>query len=110
VARAVRWSGRARSDLRAAVEYIRRDSPASAARFLDKGLGAARSLENFPDRGSVVEDLDDPDVRQLWIGRYRLLYEARDEAVWVLRVVHGSRDLLLALGKKSREDATGEEE
>jgi hypothetical protein len=49
-------------------------------------------------------------VRQLWIGRYRLLYDARAETVWILRVVHGSRDLLLALGKRAREEAEGEEE
>lgn len=48
MARAVRWSGRARSDLRAAVEYIKRHSPASAARFLKEGLHTARSLESFP--------------------------------------------------------------
>lgn len=107
MARAVRWAGRARSDLRSAVEYIRKASPASAAAFLQAALETTRSLTEGAERGRVVPELDDPEVRQLLVGRYRVLYEVQGETVWVLRVIHGSRDLLLALGRRTREEAEG---
>ena len=85
MARAVEWAGRAKSDLRLAVEYIRKDSPESAKAF------------------------DDPAVRQVLVGRYRVLYEVHHDAVWIMRVLHTSQDLLLALGRRTREEAEGEE-
>lgn len=90
MARAVAWAGRAKSDLRLAVEYIRKDSPASA-------------------KGWVVPDLNDPEVRQVLVGRYRVLYEVHSDAVWIMRVLHGSQDLLLALGRRNRDEAGGGE-
>jgi len=108
VARTVVWAGRARSDLRISAEYIRAASPAAARAFVSAVLQAARSLSESPERGRVVPDLDDPEVRELFVGRYRLLYEVRPGVVWVLRVLHSSRDLLLALGRRSRDEAERE--
>jgi plasmid stabilization system protein ParE len=104
LARAVRWAGRARSDFRRAVEYVRGNSPASAAKFLTRVLDAARSLDELSDRGRVVPELDDPDVHEVFVGKYRILYEVREDGVWVMRVIHGSQDLLLALGRRDYEE------
>jgi len=109
VARAVEWAGRAKSDLRLAVEYIREDSPESAKAFLSQVFETARSLSTFSERGRVVSDLGDPAVRQVLVGRYRVLYEVHAEAVWIMRVLHTSQDVLLALGRRTEEQAEGEE-
>ncbi len=77
MARAIVWAGRARADLRISAEYIRKASPAAARAFVSAALQAARSLSECPERGRVVPDVDDPEVR----------------------------DLLLALGRRSREEA-----
>ena len=103
MARAVEWAGRAESDLRLAVEYIR------AKAFSSQTFQAARSLSTFSERGRVVPDLGDPAVRQGLVGRYRVLYEVHPEAVWIMRVLHTSQDVLLALGRRTREEAEGEE-
>lgn len=108
MARAVRWSGRAKADFRLAVEYIRKDSSTSATKFLRQVLEVARSLQEFPERGRMVPELEDPDVHDLFVGRYRLLYEIHPHEVRVMRLLHGSRDLLLALGKRKREAETEE--
>ena len=110
MARAVRWAGRAKSDLRTAVEYIKKQSPASAAGFLHQALETVRSLATLSERGHAVPELDDPDVRQLLVGRYRVLYEVQGETVWVMRIIHGNRDLLLALERRTREEAERPEE
>jgi toxin ParE1/3/4 len=105
VARTIVWAGRARSDLRLSAEYIRRASPKAARAFVSAVFQAARSLSESPERGRVVPDIDDPEVRELFVGRYRLLYGVHPEAVWVMRVLHSSRDLLLALRRPPSEDA-----
>ena len=105
MARTIVWAGRARSDLRTSAEYIRKASPKAARAFVSAVLQAARSLSESPERGRVVPDIDDPEVRELFVGRYRLLYEVHPEAVWVMRVLHSSRDLLLALGRRPSEEA-----
>ena len=110
MARAVRWAGRAKTDLRSAVEYIKKQSAGSAAAFLAQVLETARSLADLSERGRAVPELGDPDVRELLVGSYRLLYEVQADTVWVLRIVHGNRDLLLAVGRRTREMAEGSEE
>jgi plasmid stabilization system protein ParE len=92
-----------------AVEYIRKDSPESAKAFLRQVFEAVRSLSTFSERGRVIPDLNDPSVRQVLVGRYRVLYEVHPEAVWIIRVLHTSQDVLLALGRRTREEAEGEE-
>lgn len=96
MARSVVWSSRARSDSRLAVEYLRKDSPAAARSFASALVAAARSLSELSERGRIVPELDDPQVRELLLARYRLVYEVLPDRVAVLRVIHASRDFLAA--------------
>jgi plasmid stabilization system protein ParE len=88
-----------------AVEFIRRRSPDSAKVFLSQVFETTRSLVIFSERGRVVPDLNDPEVREVLVGRYRVLYEVHANSVWIMRVLHTSQDLLLALGRRTREEA-----
>jgi plasmid stabilization system protein ParE len=81
VARTIEWAGRARSDLRLAVEYIRKDSPNGAKAFVNEVFRTTRSLETVPERGRLVADLNHPEIRQVLVGRYRVLYEVHPDAV-----------------------------
>ena len=46
----------------------------------------------MPDRGRVVPERDDPTVRELLVGPYRLLYYAAESDVAILGVLHQRRD------------------
>lgn len=83
-----------------AVEHLRGHSPAAAEAFLQRIFATARSLPIFPERGRLVPELEDPGVREVFVDRFRVWYEPRQDAVWITRLVHGSRDLLLAWGRK----------
>ncbi len=102
MARAVVWSRRARSDLQLAVAYIAADSPASARSFGVAVIQAARSLTTLSERGRVVPELADEDVRELLLGRYRIIYEVFADRVAVLRLIHASRDFETAWRKQRR--------
>lgn len=67
-----------------------------------------RTLAESPERGRVVPELEDPEVHELFVGRYRVLYEIHPREVWVMRVIHGNRDLLLALGKRRHDESERE--
>lgn len=91
--RRVVWTEHARRMLDDAVSYIAQDSRPAAERLLIQALEAASSLEIFSERGRIVPELTQPNVRQLLVQRYRLLYEVTPAEVQVLAFVHGARDL-----------------
>jgi plasmid stabilization system protein ParE len=67
------------------------DSRPAAERLLIQALEAASSLDVFSERGRLVPELDQPNVRQLLVHRYRLIYEVTPDEVQVLAFVHGAR-------------------
>lgn len=76
-----------------AVAYLARESRPAAERLLIEALAAAASLDAFSERGRVVPEWNQPTVRELFVQRYRLLYEAMPEEAQVLAFLHGARGL-----------------
>ena len=76
-----------------AVSYVAQESHPAAQRLLIQALGAASSLDVFGERGRIVPELNQPNVRQLLVQRYRLLYEVTQTEIHILAFVHGARDL-----------------
>jgi toxin ParE1/3/4 len=94
VAVTVRWTETAWLDLEEVANYIARDSRYYAATFVDEVRSAARPLATFANRGRVVPELSDPAVREIFVSRYRLIYQVTADSVNVIAFVHGARDLL----------------
>ncbi|MDI6776354.1 MAG: type II toxin-antitoxin system RelE/ParE family toxin [Syntrophales bacterium] len=74
MARKVIWSYEATDDLDALAEYIARDSSFYAAAFTQQILDTSRSLNEFSERGRIVPELGNPNIRELLIRDYRLIY------------------------------------
>lgn len=89
----IRWSLRSADDLRDIEEFIARDSPLHAVRTVDRIVEAVVSLAEFPRMGRVVPEFRRDDLRELIYGSYRIVYLLRDDEVFVVRVVHGARDI-----------------
>jgi toxin ParE1/3/4 len=79
--------------LDAAVAYVAQDSRTAAQRLLIQALDTAASLDILSERGRVVPEFNQPTVRELFVHRYRLIYEVTAAEVQVLAFVHGARDL-----------------
>ncbi len=108
MARRVAWTETAWRDLERIADYIAEDSPGYAAALVRDVRDRARSLEEMAERGRMVPELEDPAVRELIIGSYRLVYEIEDSDVYVLGLIHGARDLAALWGMGSRpEPGTG---
>ena len=87
----LRWTPQAADDLEAITDFIAADSPHYASLFALDVLTAVERLQAFPRSGRVVPEVQAPDIREIILGNYRIVYRIRDEIVEILTVWHGSR-------------------
>lgn len=82
----------ARDGLDEVIAYIAEDSPEAAEKVLKIVLDVAESLSLFSERGRIVPELHDPSVREVFVYRYRMIYEVLSNEVRILALIHGARD------------------
>jgi len=87
----VRWTPQAADDLEAITNFIAADSPQYASLFAIDVLAAVDRLVVFPRSGRIVPEMDHPDVREVILGNYRIVYRIRPDLIEVLTVYHGAR-------------------
>lgn len=86
------WSEQANRQVDEAVAYIARDSLQAAQRVLADALDAASSLQTMAERGRIVPEVGTPAIREIFVHRYRLIYEISSSEVEILAFLHGARD------------------
>lgn len=90
MAESVIWTEIVSIDLERAVEYIHHDSPGYALSFLYDVMERAKTLNLFPNRGRIVPEINDQDVREIFIHRYRMIYKIYGNQVVILSFIHGA--------------------
>ncbi|HEY4188293.1 MAG TPA: type II toxin-antitoxin system RelE/ParE family toxin [Polyangia bacterium] len=90
--RVVAWASSARDSLDEILSFIASDSAETAAKVLEVVLAAAESLSLFSERGRVVPETDISTIREIFVYRYRLLYQVFAAEVRILTVLHGAMD------------------
>ena len=93
MARKVTWTESAWADLEEAADYIARDSPYYAAGFVHEVREAARVLISQSQIGRVVPELNNAGIRELIVRNYRLIYQIKENTVYIIGFIHGARDL-----------------
>ena len=93
MARKIIWTESAWQDLEETAEYIAKDSIHYAAAIIRQGRDAARSLTRLSERSRIVPEFNDPAIRELIVGNYRLIYQLTDQAIYIVGFIHGARDL-----------------
>ncbi len=84
----LRWSERARADLKAIHDRIAQDSPRNAKTVAQQFRARADQLPATPRAGRVVPELGDPSIRETPVHSWRLIYQLRDEHVFVITLAH----------------------
>jgi plasmid stabilization system protein ParE len=102
MARQIVWSYEASADIEALANYISRDSIFYAAAFIQETLDVSRSLNEFSERGRVVPEFGDLNIRELFVREYRLIYSIEEDRIVLLGLVHGKRDLKTLWRKEKR--------
>lgn len=89
--RKLTWLPAAYADLEGIWSYIARDSAVYASGMIKRIVDAPKSLPRFPQLGRVVPEWESPQIRELIVGNYRLIYKIEVERIIVLAVIHGAR-------------------
>lgn len=87
------WTLRSREDLRDIAAFIAKDNPEAALRLGDLIFHRVADLEKFPEFGRVVPERNQPNIREIVVKSYRVIYRVRknEKIIEVLRVWHGAR-------------------
>lgn len=88
----VEWSLLAKADLRLIRDFIAKDSTYYAEKVADDVVGKSEILNEFPEIGRQVPEIGDPNIRELFVHSYRLIYEVTSHHVVILAVIHNKRD------------------
>lgn len=75
----VRWTLQASEDLDSIAQFIAKDSPQYARLFVTDVLQAVERLREFAKSGRIVPELNDPVVREIILGNYRLVLPRQNE-------------------------------
>ena len=88
------WTPQSKNDLISIAEFIAKDSRKFARIQIRRIRERAQQLINFPDSGRIVPEVDNPRIREVIIGNYRIIYLlASDERIDIITVHHSSRIL-----------------
>ena len=90
---AVLWTPSARDDLQAVYDYIAGESSTYAGNVVDRIIHAIGRVEQFPESGRVVPELNQADVREVLWRSYRIVYRltAGNAEAHVLTVFRSER-------------------
>lgn len=87
------WSPSAEKDLNDILSYVSIDDQPRVAKFIARMREAVDKLAIFPQIGTKYDKIKGRDVRDYSHWPYRIIYTFDDKRVYVLRVMHGARNL-----------------
>lgn len=86
------WSPQSLRDLDAIREYIANDSEHYAGLTIARIFSAVEQLIKFPHLGRIVPERDEPEIREVIVGRFRVVYRVQDELIEVATVFRAARE------------------
>jgi addiction module RelE/StbE family toxin len=85
------WSPQALRDLEGIRDYVAADSPRYAALVIERIVHSVERLQDFPRSGRIVPERSDPNVREVIVRPYRVVYRLRGDQAEVVTVFRASR-------------------
>ena len=88
------WSKPAKTDLRSIHDFIAHDSRHYAKKVAHDIREKTNILNELSRIGKIVPEVGDENVRELSIYSYRIIYEIKEQNVFVLAVVHKRQNFM----------------
>ena len=85
------WSPQSLRDLEAIRTYVAADSPLYADLLVRRLVAAVDRLRRFPESGRVVPERNTPEIREVIVGPYRIVYRLGAGIVEIVVVFRASR-------------------
>jgi plasmid stabilization system protein ParE len=87
----IKWSPQAIRDVESIRDYIAQDSPRYAELTVGRILAAVERLHAFPQSGRAVPERGNPEIREVIVGPFRVVYRCRVGVVEIATVFRASR-------------------
>lgn len=87
------WSDPAKADLRSIHDFIAHDSKHYAKMVTQDIATRTDILTEFPRMGRMVPEINNENIRELFLYSYRIIYEIKNRDIFVLAVIHQRREL-----------------
>ena len=87
------WSPLAVDQARDIASYIALDKPSAAELWIDELFKCVERLQEFPESGRVVPEINRKNIREIILGHYRVIYKVTPNRIDVL-VVKNYRQIL----------------
>lgn len=87
------WTKIALKDAEEIHDYIAKDSIYYAQKTIEKFFDRIKILQQLPNAGRMVPELNNKDIRELIEGNYRIIYTFKRKEISVLRIHHSSRQI-----------------
>ncbi|MFT5524488.1 MAG: toxin ParE1/3/4 [Pirellulaceae bacterium] len=87
------YAPEADDDLFGIVEYIARDKPEAARKWLRKIRETCETIATQPEAGELRPGFGVTDCRSFSVGNYVIFFRAIEGEIEVSRVIHGNRDM-----------------
>jgi toxin ParE1/3/4 len=71
------WTNEVFEDIDSTAEYISRNSPFYASAFVEAVLEAGKTLKDSPKKGRRVPEINDENIREVFVKKYRLIYKIK---------------------------------
>lgn len=86
------WAPSALEDIESIARFIERDSIDQAALFIARIIEMTDQLQEFPESGRIIPEINQKDCREMIYGAYRIMYRVVGEEIWITGVVHAARN------------------
>ena len=100
----VKWSNPAKQDLKMIYDYIKKDSLFYARKVVQEILDKSESLEGYPNAGRIVSELSEPNIREVLIYSFRMVYQIEIEGIEILSLIHSRRNFMSSFNNNQQDE------
>lgn len=87
------WSPLAIDRASEIANYIARDKPSAAKKWIDTIFSKVEHLKTSPEIGRIVPEINNRQFRDVLYGNYRIIYRIEKKQISILTVRHGKQIL-----------------
>jgi plasmid stabilization system protein ParE len=89
--RKIIWSPKSADNLQSICTYIEKDSFYYASQFAKRLIALIENLPDYPERGRIVPEYNNPDLRELLYQNYRIVYRLKADVIEIVLITHSAR-------------------
>jgi len=85
------WSKESLRRLIEIEQFIAKDNPERAVKFIDRLIDRAETIRDFPFKSRVVPEFSINEIREVFEKTYRIVYKISENQIEILTVFEGRR-------------------